>query len=302
MLLFILCPLTAYSQTSYTDLSGPWLGQKTPGIEAIPFAHGVIENESNIFNTAFTPDGNEFYFTRAENDTYTIFVMRRINNRWTKPEIAPFSGKYMDCDMYVSHDGYRMFYSSDRPFPGTENTREALFIWYMIREKDGWGEPQFAGIPINTGVRALYPTMTHDGKLYFQSDRVTNVGGSEDGGDIYRALFKNGSYSIVEHLDTTVNSKYPELDNTIAPDESYLIVSTKRPDSKGGSDLYISFRRENGTWTEMINMGDKINTAESGEGCPMISHDGKYLFFIRRSGNYWISTEIIDIIKKEYFQ
>ena len=42
--------------------------------------------------------------------------------------------------------------------------------------------------------------------------------------------------------------------------------------------MYISFKDNEGNWTEARNMGDKINTPGS-EYCPMISPDGKYFFF-----------------------
>jgi len=44
------------------------------------------------------------------------------------------------------------------------------------------------------------------------------------------------------------------------------------------SDLYISFRKNDGSWTQTKNMGDKINSNEI-EYCPYVSPDGKYLFF-----------------------
>ena len=46
----------------------------------------------------------------------------------------------------------------------------------------------------------------------------------------------------------------------------------------GGADLFISFRKETGTWTKAKNMGEKINSSAH-EYCPTISPDGKYFFF-----------------------
>lgn len=57
-----------------------------------------------------------------------------------------------------------------------------------------------------------------------------------------------------------------------------LIFTSERPGGLGSGDLYISFIDEEGNWTKAKHMGDKINTPGS-EYCPMISPDGKYLFF-----------------------
>ena len=49
-------------------------------------------------------------------------------------------------------------------------------------------------------------------------------------------------------------------------------------------------------------MGEKFNT-EYYEGCPMISHDGKYLFFTRsvnRKGEiFWIDANVIDSFRPD---
>lgn len=62
----------------------------------------------------------------------------------------------------------------------------------------------------------------------------------------------------------------------ISPEEGYLIFA-------GGSDnadLFICFKNIDGKWGSPVNMGDKINTNEW-ERFPVVSPDGKYLFFTR---------------------
>ncbi|MBW6536563.1 MAG: OmpA family protein [Mariniphaga sp.] len=56
-----------------------------------------------------------------------------------------------------------------------------------------------------------------------------------------------------------------------------LIFASDMPEKgKGGTDLYMTVRK-NGKWGEMINLGDKINTAGN-EMFPYL-HKGKFLFF-----------------------
>jgi hypothetical protein len=76
------------------------------------------------------------------------------------------------------------------------------------------------------------------------------------------------------------------------------------------SDLYISFRYNDGSWTTPKNMGRKINS-DAKEGYPYVTVDGKYLFFYstrvsalneRRipdgPGNvYWIDAKMIQELK-----
>jgi hypothetical protein len=54
----------------------------------------------------------------------------------------------------------------------------------------------------------------------------------------------------------------------------------QRAEGFGQSDLYISFKKQDGTWSKVINMGAAINT-EKQESSPQLSPDGKYFFFNR---------------------
>jgi Tol biopolymer transport system component len=114
--------------------------------------------------------------------------------------------------------------------------------------------------------------MTKSGDLYFASNR--------DGGwDIYTSKYVNGRYAKPEKLSNAINSEFGDWDAFLAPDESYIIFgSNGRSDGLGESDLYISFRKEDGTWTKSKNMGSPINTAYR-EVDPGVSPDGKYIFF-----------------------
>ena len=96
----------------------------------------------------------------------------------------------------------------------------------------------------------------------------------------------------------------------VAPDVSYMIIACHdHPENTGGklNDLYVVFQKGNGTWTNAINMGTKVNT-KYGENCPQVSPDGKYFFFHRydtkteKSNDYWVDAKIIDDIKESALQ
>jgi Tol biopolymer transport system component len=168
----------------------------------------------------------------------------------------------------------------------------------MVKRVNGeWSDPENLGPEVNSGEHQIYPTVTKDLTLYFQSRRDGNIGGS----DLYRARWVDGKYDRPDNLGDAVNSEANEGDVLIAPDESFLIVSSRgRSDSLGGSDLYISFRQPDGSWSKVKNMGKTINS-DATEYCPMLSPDGKYLFFTStRSGNgdiYWMDAKIIEEMK-----
>jgi hypothetical protein len=278
-------------------LKGPYLGQKPPGMTPEVFAPGFISTEERELNSVFTPDGKEFYFTRPTPEgIYSIWLTQEGKKGWTKPELATFNSKYTDVDMCVSPDGQRLFWGSTRPVNG--EPLEECKIWYVVRQKDGWSEPKFLEGPVNSAERALYPTLTKDETMYFQSLRPGSFGRA----DIYRSQLVDGVYQEPENLGPTINSENHEGDVLIAPDESYIIVSTRRPHGFGRSDLFISFKKESGSWAPLANMGELINS-EGTEYCPMLSPDGKYLFYTStRTGKgdiYWVDAKIIEELKPD---
>ena len=135
ILLFIIFCFSGYAhQNDFPVLKGPYLGQKPPGKAPEIFAPGIVSTYGGEFNSVFSPDGNEFYFskTNKKKKKDQIMYMRRVNNLWIKPEIAPFSGNYDDCDVSISPDGNRLFFISiGRILPGSNTPTKRNYIWYM---------------------------------------------------------------------------------------------------------------------------------------------------------------------------
>lgn len=215
-----------------------------------------------------------------------IMGMREKNGVWTKPRIA-----VEGLTPFLSPDGNKLYFSRD------------WALWVAEKRQNGWSEPKNLGNVVNFQERQDGPTVTADGTLYFCS-----MYGDHDG--IYRAELDNGVYAEREKLGFGINTGDVDGLPFIAPDESYLIFTSFRSGSVGMSDLYISFRRHDGTWATPKNMGNEINS-EAKEGYPYVTVDGKYLFFYSNRvsvlnnkripdgpGNvYWIDAKIIQELK-----
>src|SRR5207244_12766557 len=119
----------------------------------------------------------------------------------------------------------------------------------------------------------FYPIVLKNGTLYFGSQRKDSSGL----GDVYRAVLKkDGSYSV-ENLGPPVNTRAGEYEAFVTEDERMvLLAATKRPDSLGGYDLYVSHKQADGKWSEPVNLGPEINSPER-ELSPKATPDGKYL-------------------------
>jgi len=252
--------ISCAKQDNFPVLKGPYLGQKPPGMTPEIFAPGVVSTGFDEMFTYFTPDGRELYFQLWKAPFPIILVMKEENGQWTKPEVAPFSGRYF-AKFCLSPDGNTIVMTSSEP-------------------RSGRGEPTN-----EYTTRSLAPSISSQGNLYFFFS-VQPPAKS----DIYVSKYTNGAYQAPVRLSDSVNSKFYEVDPFVAPDESYLIFC-RDGDGFGATDLFISFRREDGSWTKAKNMGEKINSAGI-DLCPSVSPDGKYLFFSSNRNNHKSYSEM----------
>jgi hypothetical protein len=261
--------------SDFPALKGPYLGQDPPGMTALIFAPGIVSTGHIEKCATFTPDGKEFYFAVLGEATSFIAFMKIEDNRWTGPQIAPFSGRYEDDEFGLSPDGKKLYLASYRPLTIKGQSDDNSNLWVVSRTNTGWSEPHSLGSFINTDDSEYYPSVANDGTLYFYRRE------KDDNGDwdIYSSRFVEGNYTKPERLGDTINSSNWDFDPFIAPDESYLIFSSlDRVGGHGASDLYISFRKQDGSWTKAINLGNEINSSRW-EFSPRVTVDGKFLFF-----------------------
>ena len=277
-------------QDDFPFLKGPYLGQKPPGLFPEVFAPGIIStSELNERDVSFSADGNEFYFTQwPKNGDWNVMCMKQERRQWTEPRITSFSGEYHEAEAFFTPDEQQIFFISNRPKEKGEKPK-SWEIWFVKREGKDWGTPQILGPPFEGG---FYSTFTKNWVMYY-----TGIS------DLFLSKYTDGKFGKPERLGSNVNTEKDEYNSFIAPDESYLIFTSHGwEDHLGDGDLYICFRKEDGTWTRARNMGLGVNSSAL-DYCPSVSPDGKYFFFSsRRSGNediYWVDAKIIENLKKE---
>lgn len=239
------------------------------------FGPGLVSTRLSETGLTVSPDGRDVVVSVSVSWIRAILLVPWEDGRWGEPQVAPFSGHYNDWEPVFSPDGRRLYFVSTRP---TARTAETPFgnLWYVERTETGWGEAVEVGSPVNSAdMGEGYPSITRDGTLYFF--RYSNT--AENLTEIFRSQCGSGTCDQPELLPPQINSPFHDWDPFIAPDEGYLIFSSPgRPDGHGDADLYISFRTDDGGWTEAANMGPQVNSIGR-ELCPFVSHDGKYLFF-----------------------
>jgi Tol biopolymer transport system component len=273
-----LCKLCVLCVSVVISLSAA--ATQKPMTDPTIFGDGVISTRDYESSITFTPDGKVALFVKSSPDlSLRVIVESHLDKgKWTTPEVAPFSGEYVDTDPCFSPDGTKLYFASRRPVEGTTQ-RADNDIWVLDKTNTGWSEPRHLDTPVNTQSQELSPSVTKDGTLYFSSNRQ----GGKGAADIYRAKLVDGKYTAPENVGDAINSPGPEVQVFVTPDEDILIFAAAgRIDSQGSVDLYIS-RRVDGAWSKGVNLGKWINSSAV-ESAPRISADRRYFFWTSTRG------------------
>jgi tetratricopeptide (TPR) repeat protein len=245
-----------------TGLKGPYLGHAPPGKKPVVFAPGIVSVYGSNENTiTFSPNGKEIYFGTKSG----ISMCKLTEHGWTAPKKTAIPG----YEMYISPSTGKMYYTGGG-------------IWEMERSADGWGKPRKL---VDMG---MFATLTQDEILY------TTV--FSDGAKIGRYLKVDGKYNEYEILGDQFNLSTFNAHPCVAPDGSFLVFDSNKPGGRGYTNLYISFRNSDGTWSTAIYLGDDIN-APGTNNCCSLSPDGKYFFYTSHNDIYWVSAEVLKDFK-----
>ncbi|NVK25742.1 MAG: PD40 domain-containing protein [Gammaproteobacteria bacterium] len=275
-MMFAFITLGSASANPSQMLSGAYLGQKVPSNEAEVFGPGVISKKLYSYGGTFSPDMQSFYFLRqpAEDAKVEFVVMHQQEGQWQESLFDSKLGQPMfSPDGNLMHLGKRV----------------------RTRTPEGWSDAisvgeAFEDFQIMRMSSSLQGTYVFDEAGWPDGDGVIRYSRLIDG-------VRHPPKAFPKHINTGTFNAHP----FIAPDESYLLWDGKREHGFGGSDIYISFRQEDGTWGKAINMGKDINT-NGWDAAASVTPDGKYLFFHRLNehGNanmYWVSAQVIETLR-----
>lgn len=274
-----------------------YLDKNFPGLEPKIYAPGILSlPDRNEHGLALRNNGLEHYFgiDGGKNWTYDgIVCLKRVENENLIFDTLSFTNKIkrknngiIGGEPNLSLDKKEMYFVSDFP----------TNIWKVKIDKEGkWGEPVKLDSTVNTKKSEWFPIVSYDSCLYYATELNGDI-------VIHRAELENGEYKNGLKLEATFN--YNCGDQVFSKMMDYVIFTSPREGGFGNIDIYVAFKKDNGEWTDGINLGPEINT-EGYELAPYISPDNKYLFFTRRyespeassSDIYWVSLDIISKLK-----
>ncbi len=265
---------------------GPYLGQTPPGPIAQVFAPGLICNPGQrtweVFGT-FSADGNTFCFQRISG----VFITENTDQGWTTPELIRSiqANMYAPWSACLSPDANSVYFNQ-RNYPSRRWSPRRC-----MRTSKGWSLPQELGPPLSDSGASGGFSLAADNSIYFHSNKVP-YGRSP----FMVAPFVDNTWAQAIMIPLEVG-KIRGHSPGIAPDESFMVFYSVKPGAQLGTEtnLYLTLRGADGTWTKPRNMGPKINSRYYEHGA-RISPDKKYMFFNRSNGwNLNRATDTADV-------
>lgn len=187
------------------------------------------------------------------------------------------NSEYEDYAPVLNGDETELIFTSRRR---EDNLNENVFednkpyedIFISKRVGDTWERARNIGPVVNTPYHNSNLALSKDGNTLF-------IYNDDNGGDIYYSeRDPSGEWGKPVPLPGIINSSFNEKSISISSDERTLYFASDRPGGFGGIDIYRATLDSKGQWTNVRNLGPKINTEFDEEG-PFIDQDNMTLYF-----------------------
>jgi hypothetical protein len=257
-----------------------YLGQTPPGDIPQIFPLSVNKGSFAAERISISNDGRHIYYSEIKgyypNTGESVKKYSYSNGKWTGP-VTIFEGYAAPA---LSVTGDTIFVESD------------FKTFFSVKKHSGWTNPKriFQGLD-----SAHYYHVTGKGSYYISSKSGKDAELSD-----WCKVSINGADTIVSSLGRPLNTVGENLDFFVSRDESFMIV-TNRP------RLGISFKKEDGSWTNPKNLGPGIDFGLASWG-PFVTADNKYLFYTTGTkpdysdcNVYWVRIDgIADSLRNTY--
>jgi outer membrane protein OmpA-like peptidoglycan-associated protein/tetratricopeptide (TPR) repeat protein len=202
-------------------------------------------------------------------------------NKDSQTEVSKFASslntKYHDGPVTFFSSGDSMIFTRNNFLDGKRGeSKEGVnkLKLYAAKLKDGnWGE--IKELPFNNDQYSVgHPSLSLDNKrLYFVSDMPGGFGGT----DIYVSQYESGQWAkpvnLGKEINTAANEMFPFIDST-----NTLYFSSEGLGGLGGLDLFFTKLRDDGTPSNIVNMGYPVNSDKDDFGIT-VDRSGKAGYF-----------------------
>lgn len=193
------------------------------------------------------------------------------------------NSEYSELNPLLSPDGKTLYFSRKNHPQNMGGVNDKEDIWYSELDSSGhWMIAKNMGPKFNnespnfvntiqsvtpdgrTAIMVLGNKYLPNGKMLAGVSTSSNVG---------------GVWSPPKALNIKNDYNFNEKANYfLTNNRQTLILSVEREDSQGDRDLYVSFMAADSVWSEPLNLGDIVNSANE-ESAPFLAADDKTLYY-----------------------
>ena len=181
---------------------------------------------------------------------------------------AKINSRYSENSPLITADESMLVFTSNKMIRGKTDKN----IFFSRRMNGKWITARAISPLINTPDDEQAVGMSVDGQTLFI--RKKNKGNN----DLYVSYRKKNKWSVPELLSANINSEFDENSASISADERLLYFSSNRPGGKGGFDIYVSEKGDDGNWLKAKLLEGNINTTFD-EKTPFLHSGGSTLYF-----------------------
>lgn len=113
----------------------------------------------NLRDFSISPNEDEAFFTvQSPNGELSMIVC--VNDRkWDDPTILPFCDRYAYLEPFLSNDGKRLYFASNRPKSESDTLKSDFDLWYVERKDSNseWSYPINMGSQVNSKTTSSTP-------------------------------------------------------------------------------------------------------------------------------------------------
>ncbi|URM38434.1 OmpA family protein [Flavobacterium anhuiense] len=226
----------------------------------------VVYNNKIVFTSARDTGGvvkSNFQWTnRSFSRLYTADLMP--DGSVGKPELLVKRKKdnFNESSPIFTKDGRTMYFTRNNFTDGKRRSNDknvTLLKLYKAELIDNTWQ-NVKELPFNSDqYSTAHPALSVDEKtLYFASDMPGTLGQS----DIYKvAINQDGTFGAPENLGPTINTEGRETFPFISGENELYFASDGRP-GLGGLDIFASRIKANGTFDDVLNVGEPVNSKQ----------------------------------------
>ncbi len=194
---------------------------------------------------------------------------------------AKVNSVYNELKPMVTPDGKTLLFSRQNHPGNIGGSEDPEDIWYSQwdEEKGEWMEAVNMGRPLNNKGPNYISSITPDGNTVILT--LGNVYAKKDKMKSGVSMVTRTSEGWTEPIAFDIIDFYNvnEFANYfLANNREVLVMSIESDPSFGSRDLYVSFLRQDGRWTQPMNIGEDVNTAAE-ESAPFLAPDDRTLYF-----------------------